>query len=90
VPLPRRTLQKLPRKTGKLGLDKTGEIWYNMYSQLDMGAKMEVKLMVRMPRELRKAAKIKATQENTNVSAVVRRLLEQWLKEPEQDKPPPN
>ena len=48
----------------------------------------KVKLMVQMPRELRRAAKLKATQEDTSVSAVVRRLLEQWLNEPEQDKPP--
>ena len=49
---------------------------------------MEVKLMVRMPKELRKAAKLKATREDTNLSAVIRKLLERWLSEPEQTVPP--
>ena len=45
---------------------------------------VKVKLMVRMPKELRRAAKLKATQEDTNVSEVVRKLLREWLNEPEQ------
>ena len=49
----------------------------------------KVKLMVQMPRELRRAAKLKATQEDTSVSAVVRRLLRQWLNKPNQNEPPP-
>jgi hypothetical protein len=49
---------------------------------------MQKKIMVRMPRELHDAVKDKAEMELRPVAAVVRRLLEKWLRgEIDLDKP---
>ena len=37
------------------------------------------KLLVRLPREMHDAARIKAIQENRPLSEVVRELLDEWL-----------
>ena len=43
----------------------------------------EYKLTVRIPRELHKKVKVKAAQQGRPISAIVRELLEEWLKEEE-------
>jgi predicted HicB family RNase H-like nuclease len=40
----------------------------------------EHKTMIRLPKELHTEARIKAIREGKTLSAVVRELLEQWLK----------
>jgi predicted HicB family RNase H-like nuclease len=49
----------------------------------DRGGAMisEHKMTIRIPKELHKAAKVKAAQVDRPLSAVVRELLEKWLEE---------
>jgi predicted DNA-binding protein len=46
-------------------------------------------ILVRLPKELREQAQRKAEQEDRPIAWVVRKLLEQWTKEQDQQKPSP-
>jgi len=59
-------------------LTKHIQVWYNT------SMKKEVKLIqARVPVELHKAVKKKAIDEEITISALIRKLLENWLKEQE-------
>jgi predicted HicB family RNase H-like nuclease len=71
------------------GLDKLQTMVHSQYSACCLERyTMQKKIMVRMPRELHDAVKDKAEMELRPVAAVVRRLLEKWLRgEIDLDKP---
>jgi predicted HicB family RNase H-like nuclease len=71
---------------GWLFLTKCGiiDVQYVQQAAQQRGSMIsEYKLTVRIPRELHKKVKVKAAQQGRPISAIVRELLEEWLKEEE-------
>jgi predicted HicB family RNase H-like nuclease len=48
-------------------------------------SRKDVKLTIRIPRELRDAAKVKTRQQDLTLSQVIRHYLRVWVKDPPSD-----